>query len=232
MEKQQTIIILLSLMVILQLVTAYGIFQLGKTGLPAAAPAAQPAAQPEKQPVQQPPAPAAKVEVSAENDEVKGEANAPVLIVEFSDYQCPFCSRVEASLKQVEEKYIKTGKVKIVYRDYPLGFHDKAQKAAEASECAHDQGKFWEYHDKLFANQNALDIFSLKQYAKDLKLDTAKFDKCLDSGEKAAEVSKDTADANAAGVSGTPIFFINGVALKGAQPYDSFETAIEAALKG
>lgn len=231
MEKQQTIIILLSLMVILQLVTAYGVFKIGKTGLPAAQPAAQPAPAPAPTPAQQPPAPAAKVEVSAENDAVKGEAGAPVLIVEFSDYQCPFCARVEPSLKQVEEKYIKTGKVKIVYRDYPLGFHDKAQKAAEASECAHDQGKFWEYHDKLFANQNNLDIFSLKQYAKDLELDTAKFDKCLDSGEKASEVSKDVTDANAAGVSGTPIFFINGVALKGAQPYDAFEKAIEAALK-
>ncbi|VVB81415.1 Thioredoxin [uncultured archaeon] len=231
MEKQQTIIILLSLMVILQLITAYGIFKLEKmpSALPASAPA--PAVQPEKQPAQQPQTPPAKADVSAENDAVKGEANAPVTIIEFSDYQCPFCGRVEASLKTVEEKYIKTGKVKLVYRDFPLGMHDKAQKAAEASECAHDQGKFWEYHDKMFANQNALDIFSLKQYAKDVGLDTDKFDKCLDSGEKASEIAKDVADANAAGVTGTPIFFINGVALRGAQPYNAFETAIEAALK-
>ncbi len=226
MDKQQTIIILLSLMVILQLVTAYGIFKLGKTGIQAEAPAPEAAPTPTGA-VAAAPAP---VKVSMDDDEVKGEAKAPVEIIVFSDYQCPYCSRVEESLKKVEENYIKTGKAKMVFRDFPLGFHPFAQKAAEASECAHDQGKFWEYHDKLFQNQGALAIENLKQYAKDLELDTAKFDKCLDSGEKEAEVKKDAADAQAAGVTGTPMTFVNGEAVRGAQPYEAFQAAIDKAL--
>lgn len=224
MDKQQTMIVLLSILVILQLVTAYGVFQLGKTGMPAAQPA--PAAAPEPAPA----APAEKIEVSIDDDAVKGEKDAPVTIITFSDYQCPYCARVEESLKKVEEKYVNDGKVKIVFRDFPLPFHNNAQKASEASECAHDQGKFWEYHDKLFQNQNALSIDDLKKYAKELELDADKFNKCLDSGEKEAEVKKDMTDGQAAGVSGTPMSFINGEAVRGAQPYEAFEAVIEKAL--
>ncbi len=171
------------------------------------------------------------VNVSIDDDPVKGSENALVTIIEFSEYQCPFCKRFfEQTLPQIEENYIETGKVRYVFRDFPLSFHQYAQKAAEASECADEQGKFWEYHDKLFENQDALDINSLKQYAKDLGLDTAKFSSCLDSGKMASEVEKDFTDGSEYGVGGTPGFFINGIKVVGAQPYSVFEEIIEQEL--
>ena len=185
--------------------------------------------QPPSQPAQrqQP----SKVEVSVDDDPVEGSENAPVTLIEFSDFECPFCGRFfQQTLPQIEENYIKTGKVRHVFRDFPLTFHQYAQKAAEASECADEQGKFWEYHDKLFENQNALDTGSLKQYAKDLGLDTAKFNSCLDSGKMTSEVQKDFSDGAQSGVSGTPTFFINGIQIVGAQPYSAFEQLIEQEL--
>ncbi len=180
------------------------------------------------QPVNQP----SKVQVSAEEDAVKGSKNAPVTIIEFSDYQCPFCAKFYLeTFPQIEESYIKTGKVKFVYRDFPLGFHQFAQKAAEASECADEQGKFWEYQDKIFKNQQVLDIANLKQYAKDLGLDAAKFNDCLDSGKMASEVQKDLKDGQSYGVDGTPAFFINDIFVGGAQPFSVFQQVIEQALK-
>ncbi len=171
--------------------------------------------------------------ISVDDDPVKGDANAPVTIVEFSDFQCPFCARwFTDTFPQLNEKYIKTGKVKLVFRDFPLSFHENAQKAAEASECADEQGKFWEMHDKLFQNAGALGVTNLKQYAADLKLDTAKFNTCLDTGKFASEVQKDMADGSSYGVSGTPAFFINGVNLVGAQPFSAFDVEIQAALAG
>jgi protein-disulfide isomerase len=181
------------------------------------------------------PSPNQKVEVSADNDPAKGSNNAPVTIIEFSDFQCPFCARAvigaQAAMPQVEEKYIKTGKVKLVFRDYPLPFHENAQKAAEASECAYEQNKFWEYHDKLFTNQEKLAVTDLKKYAADLGLNAAKFNSCLDSGKMADEVKKDFADGQKAGVDGTPTFFVNGTKIVGAQPFSAFEQIIEAELK-
>lgn len=183
-----------------------------------------------KQP-SQPSQPPSKVEVDTDDDPVKGYENAPVTIIEFSEYQCPFGGRFfKESLPQIEENYIKTGKVKHVFRDFPLSFHQYAQKAAEASECADEQGKFWEYHNKLFENQDALDTNNLKQYAKNLDLDTAKFNDCLDSGKMASEVQKDFNDGSQYGVSGTPTFFINGIKLVGAQPYSAFEQLVEQEL--
>lgn len=173
----------------------------------------------------------AKTKVSLDDDPSKGSDNAPVTIIEFSDYQCPYCARFwRDTLPQIEEEYIETGKVKFVYRDFPLGFHQYAQKAAEAAECADEQGNYWDYHDKLFENQNALDTASLKQYAKDLGLDTAKFNDCLDSGKYASEVQKDFEDGQAAGVTGTPAFFINGQSVVGAQPFSAFKQVIDAEL--
>lgn len=173
-----------------------------------------------------------KVKVSADDDPVMGSEDAAITIIEFSDFQCPFCARFfEQTLPQIEEKYIKTGKVKLVYRDFPLSFHQYAQKAAEAAECADEQGKFWQYHDKLFENQNTLDIGNLKRYAQDLGLDSTKFNDCLDSGMMAFEVQKDFNDGSSYGVSGTPTFFINGIMLVGAQPYSVFEQVIEQELK-
>ncbi len=119
-----------------------------------------------------------------------------------------------------------------MYRDLPLtSIHQYAQEAAEAGECADDQGKFWEYHDLVFANQGALDVASLKAYAQQLGLDTTTFNECLDNGEQSAEVQKDAADAQAAGATGTPAFFINGQLVSGAQPFSVFQQVIDAALK-
>jgi protein-disulfide isomerase len=124
--------------------------------------------------------------------------------------------------------------VRVVFRDMPLAMHKDAQGAAEAANCASDQDKFWEYHDKLFENQRALDVNSLKQYAIDLQLDTAQFDTCLDSGKHTEDVKKDALEAQSLGVSGTPAFFVNGRFLNGAQPFEAFERIIneELALKG
>ncbi len=169
-----------------------------------------------------------RITVSSDDDPSIGPDNAPITVIEFSDYQCPYCERAEPTVKQILSKY--KDKVKFVYRDFPLGFHPYAQKAAEASECADEQKKFWEYHDILFKNQNALDIESLKKYAKELKLDESKFNKCLDSGKYASETQKDFEDGQKAGVSGTPTFFINGIKVVGAQPYNVFEQAIEQEL--
>jgi len=171
------------------------------------------------------------VEVSEDNDPFKGDPNAPVVMIEFSDFECPFCGRFYSqTLSQIEEKYINTGKVKLVYRDFPLSFHPNAQKAAEAGECANEQGKFWELHDTIFENQNAISVSDLKGYAAGLGLNTSQFTSCLDSGKYAGEVASDIADGTAAGASGTPTFFINGQILVGAQPFSAFEQVIEAEL--
>ncbi len=180
------------------------------------------------QPTAQPTEVAGKI--SVEGRPVRGDPNAQVTIIEFSDFQCPYCGSVAPTIKQVLQEY--EGKVKLYYKHFPLSFHEFAQKAAEASECAADQGRFWEYHDKLFENQEALDEASLKQYAKDLGLDSARFDSCLDSGQKASLVQSDFDEGQANGVSGTPAFFINGRMLVGAQPYSAFKQAIDAALAG
>lgn len=170
-------------------------------------------------------------DVSADDDPFKGSKNAPVTIIEFSDFQCPFCARfVAQTLPLIEENYIKTGKVKLVYRDFPLSFHPNAQKAAEAAECADEQDKFWQYHDKIFQNQNALDTSSLKQYAKDLGLNTKEFDNCLDTSKMASEIQQDFSDGLKYSVSGTPTFFINGISLVGTQPYSIFQQIIEQEL--
>jgi protein-disulfide isomerase len=172
-----------------------------------------------------------KSKYSADNDPVKGSKDAPVTIIEFSDFECSFCARFYSqTLPQIDENYIRTGKVKLIFRDYPLGFHQYAKKAAEASECADEQDKYWEYHDKLFENRNALDIESLKQYAVDLGLDATTFNECLDSGTMASEVEKDFQDGVGYGVTGSPTFFINEVKVVGAQPYEVFEQIIEQEL--
>jgi protein-disulfide isomerase len=168
-----------------------------------------------------------KVEVAAEGPS-KGPANAPVTIIEFSDFECPYCVRAEESVKKVLEAY--KDKVRLVYRDYPLPFHAKAQKASEAAICAGDQGKYWEMHAKLFANQSALDVPQLKQHAKDVGVDVAKFDKCLDGGDKAKAVEAHKKAGEEAGVTGTPAFFINGRPLTGAQPFEKFKEIIDHEL--
>jgi protein-disulfide isomerase len=170
-----------------------------------------------------------KVEVAtAGRPERGGGAKAPITIIEFSDYQCPFCKRGEDAIQKVYETY--GDKVRIVFRDYPLPFHPQARPAAEAAACAHAQGKFWEYNKKLFANQQALADENLKAYAKDLGLDTAKFDECFAKKAHSAAIDKDLADGAAAGVNGTPAFFINGRSLSGAQPFEKFKEVIDQEL--
>ncbi len=160
---------------------------------------------------------------------IKGTGD--IAIVEFSDFQCPFCGRAVPTLKDVLTEY--DGKVSLVYRHYPLPSHSFAQKAAEASECASDLGgneKFWQYHDKLFANQNSLGVSELKRYASEIGIDSKQFNACLDSGAMASRVSFDAEEGRKLGVSGTPAFFINGKSLKGAQPLSAFKKIIDEEL--
>lgn len=169
-----------------------------------------------------------RVDVAATGP-AKGPANAPVTIVEFSDFQCPFCSRLTPTIKQVEEKY--GNKVRVVFRQFPLPMHQNAEKAAEASLCALDQGKFWELHDAMFSNQQELGVDQLKAKAASLGLNAEKFNKCLDSGEKAAAIQADVKAGSAAGVNGTPAMFINGRFLNGAVPLDNITTVIDDELR-
>jgi protein-disulfide isomerase len=171
---------------------------------------------------------APRITVAVDDDPAKGPANAPVTIVEFSDFQCPFCGRAEATVKQVLDNY--KDKVRFVYRDFPLGMHPYAPKAAEAAECAHEQGKFWEYHDALYADQSKLSVPDLEATADKLGLKTDTFKTCLESGKYTSEVNKDMADAQKAGVNSTPSFFINGIAVIGAQGYQAFADIIDREL--
>jgi protein-disulfide isomerase len=168
------------------------------------------------------------VNVAADGRPSKGPANAPITIIEFSDYECPFCKRAEASVDEVMKAY--PDKVKVVFRDYPLPMHPNARPASEAAACANAQGKFWEYHKKLFDNQSALAKDNLKTYAKEVGLDQAKFDKCLDSSEFKTKVDQDVEAASKVGVTGTPAFFINGRLLSGAQPFEKFKEVIDEEL--
>lgn len=168
-----------------------------------------------------------RVQVAATGP-AKGPENAPVTIVEFSDFECPFCSRVNPTLAQVRETY--GDKVRIVFRQYPLPIHPNAQKAAEASLCAHEQGKFWEMHDLMFEQQRQLGVDALKAKASQLGLDAEEFNQCLDSGEFADEVQADLEAGSEAGVSGTPAMFINGIAVSGAVPYEQIATVIDDEL--
>jgi protein-disulfide isomerase len=169
------------------------------------------------------------VEVSVDDDPARGSKDAPITIVEFSDFQCPYCLRVEPTLKQLVDRY--GDRIRWVYRDYPLNFHPFAAKAAEAASCANDQGKFWEMHERIFTNQGKLGVEDLKGYSAALGLDKAAFDQCLDSGKYTEEWKKDLADGTKYGVSGTPAFFINGRFVNGAAPVDKFTSIIDDELE-
>jgi len=171
-------------------------------------------------------------EEHVDDDPSMGNENAPVTIVEFSDFQCPYCSRFRTqTFDQIKQEYIDTGKVRFVYRDFPLSsIHPMAQKAAEAAECADEQDKFWEYHDGIFANQASLSIDNMKKWAKDLGLDSSKFNSCLDSEKYANEVRNDLSDATKTGGQGTPYFLVGNTQLSGAYPFEAFQQAIESQL--
>jgi protein-disulfide isomerase len=167
--------------------------------------------------------------VAAAKGAAKGPANAPIEIIEFSDFQCPFCQRANPTVDQVLKTY--GDRVRFVYRHFPLGNHPAARPAAEASQCAAEQGKFWEYHDTLFANPSRLADADLKQHAAGLGLDTKQFNACVDTHKYKAQVDADMEAGEEAGVNGTPAFFVNGRMLSGAQPFDAFKRVIDEELE-
>jgi protein-disulfide isomerase len=166
--------------------------------------------------------------VATANSPSKGSANAPIELIEFSDFQCPFCLRADPTVQQVLSTY--GDKIRFVYRHYPLPNHPFARPAAEAAACAGEQGKFWPYHDRLFANPGKLSDADLKQHAAVLGLDTTQFNACVDTHKLKAQVDNDVKDGEAAGVNGTPAFYINGRMLSGAQPYEAFKKIIDEEL--
>ncbi len=179
-------------------------------------------------------APSGPVDVSVDDDAVKGDKNAPVTIVEFSDFECPFCGRFhQNTLPDLISEYIDKGKVKLVYRDFPLSFHPNAKAAAIAAECAKEQSGdkgYFAYHDKLYSNQGSFSTENFKKWAGEMGLKTSEFNNCLDEEKYADEVNNDFKDGQSYGVSGTPAFFVNGRKLSGAQPFSVFKTMIDEEL--
>lgn len=174
-----------------------------------------------------------RVNIAVEADDpVLGAADAPVTIVEFSDLECPYCQRHhQLTFPQLKQQYIDTGKVRYVFKHFPLiQIHPHARPAAEISQCANAQGKFWEFADKAFANQKALTDPDLQRYATEVGVDAATLQDCLANATTAQIVSADQQAGVAAGVTGTPGFFINGQRLEGAQPFETFKAVIEAEL--
>ena len=191
----------------------------------------------------QPPAPES-IQLGIDDDPVKGDQKARLVLVEFSDYQCPYCGRfVRETFPQIEKDYIKTGKLKYVFRDFPItAVHKDALKAALAAGCALDQGKYWEMHDRLFENQSAFTVHNLTQNAEAIGLNKETFQRCLNNNEYTTEVQSDFADGTKAGVNQTPFFFLgvtepNSTKVKvltviaGAKPYAVFKAAIDGALQ-
>jgi protein-disulfide isomerase len=168
------------------------------------------------------------VEVAVGSTPAKGNAKAPVTIIEFSDYECPFCKKVEPTLRQVLKEY-GPDKVRFAYRNFPLPFHQSARPAAEAAGCANEQGKFWEYHEKLM-DATDLSAENLKKLAGEVGCDQKKFDECFAAQKFKDQIDKDMAAGEEAGVNGTPAFFINGRMIDGAQPYERFKEIIDEEL--
>ncbi len=168
-----------------------------------------------------------------------GDAKAPLVMVEYTDFQCPFCQQFHnTAFAQIKANYIDTGKVRFISRDFPLNFHENAHRAATAGRCAAEQGKFWEMRHIMIVNANALNEDNLTAYAGSIKLDVPKFKSCLDSDKYNAQIDKDIAEAGVAGVQGTPSFVLGrldndtleGVRLVGAMPYDQFDAKIQEML--
>ena len=175
------------------------------------------------------PPPILRVDVAVDGAPFKGPAKAPVTIVEFSDFHCPFCRRILPTLAQLESRYGE--KIKLVFRDFPIeNLHPGAAKAHEAARCASEQGKFWPYHDKLFASPPKSSPEILKGLAKEVGLDMSAFETCFDAGKYQAAVKKDIEEGQRVGVTGTPAFFINGRLVSGAQPLDAFARVIDDEL--
>ena len=161
-----------------------------------------------------------------------GNPNAPVTVIEFSDLQCPFCKRFyELTVKDLKTNYIDTGKVYFVYKHFPLAFHPSAQIAGEATECANEQGVWYEYHEEIYNSQNGdFGVSELKQWAIGIVSDTSAFNECLDSRKYLDKVNADMIEGQSVGVSGTPASFVNGILVSGAQPYATFKNIIDSEL--
>jgi protein-disulfide isomerase len=173
--------------------------------------------------------PIQRIEVSVQGAPFKGGEKAAVTIVEFSDFHCPFCKQVVSTLAQLESRYGE--KIKLVFRDFPIeSLHPGAPKAHEAARCANEQGKFWPYHDKLFASPPSSSPEVFKGLAREIRLDAGTFETCLSSGKYQAAIKEDIAEGNRIGVSGTPAFFINGRQISGAQPLEAFTRLIDDEL--
>ncbi|HVN37184.1 MAG TPA: thioredoxin domain-containing protein [Myxococcota bacterium] len=193
---------------------------LARGGAPGPAP--QAAAQPGR------PDPNRRYSINTQGAPSKGNPDAKLAIVEFSDFQCPFCRRVTPTLAQIEREY--GDKVRIVFKHMPLEMHPKAPAAHAAAEAAHQQGKFWEMHDLIFGNQEAMSPEKYVEYAKQLNLDVDRFQKDVASAEIKARIEADEAEGQKLGLSGTPSFFVNGRYLSGAQPFDVFKQLIDQEL--
>ena len=179
---------------------------------------------------------AAEIQITLERERTQiagtgasmGPENAPITIIEFSDFQCPYCARVVPTLKKIRDTYPES--VRVVFRHLPLNFHSQAKLAAQASVCADDQDQFWAFHDKLFEDQKNMGREKLVAYATELELDLPAFESCLDSPETVARVDADLAAAAEVGATGTPAFYVNGIMLSGAQPFENFQAVIEDEL--
>lgn len=192
---------------------------------------------------EKPPAQPCKIRGKAKinGDPFMGSPDAPLVIVEFSDFECPFCGRFfRNTLPRIKKDYIDSGKLKYVFKDFPLAFHKKAPKAAEASHCAGEENKYWEMHDLIFENQRQMDLPYLISYAEKLGLNVQNFEKCLEESRYAEGIKKDIAAGKSNGVTGTPSFIlgiqnkqgeVEGKTIRGAQPYATFKTAIDSMLK-
>jgi len=172
---------------------------------------------------------APKLNASVDGYPTWGKASAPVTIIEFSDYQCPFCSRAIPTLDRIKAEY-GPDKVRIVFRDMPLPSHPRANPASLAAHCANDQGKFWEYHNALFQNQSKLEDADFKAHAKTLGMDEKKFDECYVAKKHQAVIDKSRKEAESLGIQATPSFIINGALLQGAQPFEKFKEKIDRAV--
>ena len=189
--------------------------------------------------------PIAELKISADNDPIIGNSNAPITIIEFSDFQCPFCAKFHIqTLPKIMDEYIKEGKVKLVFRDFPIqSIHSNALLASVAAECANEEGKFKEMHDKLFENQNEWNnkntddvIILFNQYSSEMGIEKEKFDSCIKNGKYIKEIQKDLEDGRTYGISGTPGFFIGNneigfIELKGAHPFENFKNVIDTQLE-
>lgn len=170
-----------------------------------------------------------RINVSVDDDPSQGTKGAPITLIEFSDYQCPFCKKTRGTISQLMTDY--SGKINYVFRDFPLSFHSQAKGAANAANCANEQGKYWDYNKALWNSQGKHTDEELMKIAGELKLDGEKFKKCVADKKYFSEIDKDQRDGMTAGVSGTPAYFINGIFLSGAVPIENFKAIIDEELK-